>query len=119
MSLRDEIAAANDRGDGELYEEPEWGVSLLLKSPTLEERNAMLRLMDGGEDGEVDYNTITTSIILATCCDPETGELAFTEDDAAMLLTKNGRLVSKLFLKCKEVGGFDAEARVEAGKDAS
>lgn len=97
MSLRDQIAAADD-----LYTEtldvPEWGVTLTLRTPTLAERASMVKrfVNEDGSSKAADLSEMYPAIIVATCVDPDTGAPAFTEADADLIRSKNGATIERI-----------------------
>lgn len=117
-SLRDKVASSDD-ASFEDVPVPEWGVTVRVVPPTVTVRSQLLKKFPTDVDQDIDYDNLYTSVLIATCHDPETGALAFTDDDVEMLLGKNGSVVGRLFDKCKEVCGFDAPETIEQGKGGS
>lgn len=118
-SIRDLIAAANDIGDGEVVDVPEWGVKILVVSPTVEARSALLEQFPSTEGEGVDFKALFTSVLIATCHDPDTREPVFTDADSEMLLGKNGAVVQRLFEVCQKAAGLNAPEAIDSGKDGS
>ena len=104
---------------------PEWGVDLLLISPTVAERLAMINaytVWTDDPDGPVatlDRTAMAPSLVIACAHDPATREQAFEDGDLAMLQAKNGAIVDRIAQKCYPLVGFGEEGATEAGKDDS
>ncbi len=118
-SIRDKIAAAEDLGEGELVTIPLWDVTILVVSPTVEERADLLQMFPQEEGEGVDFGALFTALVIACSHDPETRERVFTQDDEKMLLSKNGAVAQPLFDACQKAAGFNAPQAIEAGKDGS
>ena len=116
MSLRNQILAAED-----LYSEtvtvPEWGVDVLVKSPTVAVRNEVLAAVTL-EDGSVDNSALFQALVVICACDPETGELMFTKDDIPALSGKSAKAMERVALAAFRVSGMDPDG-VEVGKGDS
>lgn len=115
MSLRDKIAAADDI-TYEDVEVPEWGVTLRVTAPNVRTRNELMRLWQTQDGEELDFDRISVAALVATCADPETGELVFSEDDAEMLLSKSGAVSQRVFEVASRMLGVDAGPAIEAKK---
>ena len=113
MSIRDKVAAADDR-QTEVVTIPEWDVTIELRSPTVNERADLIREFTD-DDGRTDYAAMYAALVIATCHDPETGDKAFTAEDAAMLREKNGRVVNDLFEAAQLIAGL-SPSQVEEDK---
>lgn len=118
-SIRDKIAQAQDLGDGQVVSVPEWDVKILIVSPTVWERSELLQRFPQSDDESIDFAKLFTSVLIACCHDPETGERVFSADDEEMLLSKNGAVAQPLFEACQRAAGFNAPQAVEEGKDGS
>lgn len=119
MSLADRILAANDQ-DRETVHVPEWDVTLELRSPLLKERTKLQALLiDQNATPTADaFEATAISLVAAVAYDPETGEKAFTPEQAALLATKNGRVVERLAIAALRVAGLAPDS-LESGKDDS
>ena len=113
MSLKDKIKSASDR-ESRTVTIPEWDVTVEVRSPTVRERSALIESFSD-DDGKIDYTGMYTSLLIATVYDPESGEPAFTADDAEMLSEKSGTVVNDLFEVAQEVSGL-AEKSVDRAK---
>ena len=121
--IRDAILAADDR-TGELYEIPEWGVTVQIRS-----MSARTRALFVGEIAETDGSMQVNDpnrieqmwfhVISQTCYVPDTGELVFTSEDIDDLMGKSAKVVNDLANRCMEVSGLTDEAAGDAGKDSS
>lgn len=125
-SLADQILEANDV-ETKLYNVPEWGVKLELRSPTGEERGALvssfLDLEQSAATGSPqmrDLKTMYPSLVIACAYDPETGERVFehTPGTIAALNGKNGAVLERVAMACMPLAGLSAD-EVEEGKDDS
>lgn len=114
MSLKEQIQQAEDRARRTI-DVPEWGVVLELISPSVEERAELIAAHQAAEDGEIDYATMYTSLLIATAHDPETGERVFGPDDAAWLAKKDAEVVNRVFEVAQEISGL-AKATLEGDK---
>ena len=123
-SIREAIQAAED-GSADLYEVPEWGVIVEIRSMTARSRAHFVAEMaseDGTVGGVNDPDRIVGMwwhVIGQTCFDPDTGERAFDEGDDSWLFEKNARVVNDLANACMAASGLTEEAAGEAGKDSS
>lgn len=125
MTLRDRIRASHDR-TAEVVDVPEWdGVKLEFRSPTVNERAALLRLQAQGEDGEAEVDraerwaAFYPEILIRTAFDPETGEPAFTEDDADWLRERDFLVMDRLAVVALKVCGMSSDAEEDLGKGSS
>lgn len=118
MSLRDSIKAATD-GTAELYDVPEWGVKIEVRSLTARARSILHSewLSDSGDQRAIHDGW--WQIVSKTCFDPDTGEQIFEDGDEDMLLSKNAQVVNDLADFCMAQSGMLPEAVDEAGKDFS
>ena len=118
MSLRDSIKAADD-GTAELYDVPEWGVKIEVRSLTARARSTLHSEWADGSDTEREAHEGWWKIVSATCFDPDTGELIFGDDDEEMLLSKNAQVVTDLANFCMNASGMTKGAQDDLGKDSS
>ena len=123
-SIREQVQAADD-GSADLYEVPEWGVTVEIRSMTARSRAHFVAEMaseDGTVGGVNDPDRIIGMwwhVIGQTCFDPDSGEPAFSEGDDEWLFEKNARVVNDLANACMAASGLTEEAAGEAGKDSS
>ncbi len=119
MSLRDSIKAADD-GTAELYDVPEWGVKIEVRSLTARARSILhSEWADDHGDAERAPHDAWWQIVSKTCFDPDTGELIFDDDDEDILLGKNAQVVTDLANFCMNASGMTKEAQDDLGKDSS
>ena len=119
MSLRDSIKAADD-GTAELYDVPEWGVKIEVRSLTARGRSILhAEWADDHGDAERAPHDAWWQIVSKTCFDPDTGELIFDDDDEDMFLGKNSQVVTNLATFCMNASGLTKEAQDDLGKDSS
>ena len=118
MSIREAIQAATD-GTAELYDVPEWGVKIEVRSLTARARSILHSewLSENGDQRAIHDGW--WQIVSKTCFDPDTGEQIFEDGDEDMLLTKNAQVVNDLADFCMAQSGMLPEAVDDAGKDSS
>lgn len=123
-AIRKQIFAADDAVE-ETIEVEEWGVKLLLLSPSAKRRAAMIdtfTTVTFGADGEaltsMDVQAMIPSLVIACAFDPDTREPVFTEADREGLSAKNGMVVERVGKACLGIAGLTKGA-VDAGKDDS
>ena len=122
--LAEQIRAAHDVSS-ELYEIPEWDVTIELRSMSARQRAAFASSVDFTADGNVEVNgnrveLMWGTVIQACCFDPDDGEHVFTEDDIEWLMAeKNANTVDALANACLAVSGMGADSDGDAGKDSS
>lgn len=111
MSLRDLIADADDLYS-ETLEVPEWGVTLTLRTPTVAERAKMVQRFVGEGKGEpnTDLNEMYPALLIATCVNPDTNEMLFTEADADLIRSKNGTVVERIATAALRLCGMSDDA---------
>ena len=124
MSIREQIKSAED-SSSELYEIPEWGVTLQIRSMTARSRALFVAEM-ASEDGTVGgvnnpdrIEGMWWNVISQTCYDPATGEKAFEDGDQEWLFEKNARIVNDLANECMAASGLSEDSIDDAGKDSS
>jgi hypothetical protein len=124
VSIREQIKSAED-SSSELYEIPEWGVTLQIRSMTARSRALFVAEM-ASEDGTVGgvnnpdrIEGMWWNVISQTCYDPATGEKAFEDGDQEWLFEKNARIVNDLANECMAASGLSEDSIDDAGKDSS
>jgi hypothetical protein len=113
----------------DLYEIPEWEVTIEVRSMSARQRASYASLItDAGETtpdavAETALSRVESlwgHMIVACCFDPETQERVFSTDDLDWLMEeKDGDVVGNLANKCLEVSGMGADSEGDAGKDSS
>ena len=103
-SLRDRIINAPDL-DSELFPSDKWDVDILVCEMNCGCRTKFWLSVDDGK-GNIDSERFIPTLIIATCCDPETKEHIFTQDDFDALNGKNGDEMHKLTLIAKRINGL-------------
>lgn len=124
--ISERVRDAQDLSE-KLFPVPEWdGVELLLISPTVTERTAMVEQytiwtedVDGNLVGTLNREAMAPSLLIACAHDPEDRTRAFSEEDIAMLKGKNGAVVDRVAKACFPLVGFAEEGATEAGKGDS
>ena len=118
MSLRDAIKAADD-GTVEIYDVPEWGVKIEVRSLTARARSILHGEWATENGDERAVHDGWGQIVSKTCFDPDTGELIFDDDDEEMFLGKNAKVVTDLANFCMDASGLTKESQDTLGKDSS
>lgn len=124
--ISDKIRAANDLVENTVQVK-EWdNVTLLLISPTVQERLNMIEAytewevdVDGNKVASLDQVKMAPALVVACAHDPETRERAFEADAMVWLMEKNGAVVDRISRLCLPLVGFADEGATEAGKDDS
>ena len=118
---RDAILKAKDRKI--ISEEvPEWGGTVGIIVMSGEARDIY---SDANKDkveletGKVlDVKGLQTSLLVATLCDEDTGELLFSEEEDVIALgKKNADVLGRLFLKSLEHNGMTEKAQKDIAKN--
>jgi hypothetical protein len=114
-SLRDQIAAFDDR-EVESVTVAEWGgMSFEMRAPSAGARMNVIRSAVGA-DGEPDLGKMQAAIIALCATDPADGSPIFTDDDFDMLNGKAAGPISDLFAVAQRLCGLTSD-EVDAGKD--
>jgi hypothetical protein len=127
-SLAQQILAAADV-ESKLLPVPEWnGITLELRSPTGEERAALVSAFINVEEtaatGVAKMNDLTRmypALIISCAYDPETGERVFPAMDdstVAALNAKNGAVLERIAMACMPLVGLSPDS-VEETKGGS
>ena len=122
--LADQIRAAHDVS-AELYDIPEWDVTVELRSMSARQRAAFASNVAFTADGGVQMDATRVevlwgAVIQACCFDPDNGEPVFTEEDIEWVMAeKNANVVDSLANACLAVSGMGADSEGDAGKDSS
>lgn len=108
-SLRDRIRAAALVFPQETVEIPEWGVTVLVRSMSIA---AKVALMDSATkaDDDLALDVLLPGVVIATCCDPDTGARTFTADDTGWLVEQPAGLVERVAAIGLRVSGLDPGA---------
>ena len=115
MSLRDKIISADDISKKQI-EIPEWECSIEIRTMTAKQRADILNEVTD-DSGKLDHSKLGPFMIIASCFDPETGELIFTKDDVEMIMSKASGPVEKLMSEAMTLSGFGKDAVKEAEKN--
>ena len=117
MSIRNKIIQAVDY-DSELYEVPEWGVTIKLRSMMAGERNR-ISIKHMNEKGDItDYAGLAMEVLVASMFEPETDQPIFTFDDIEELNKKSGKVIDGLVMAAMKLNGFGQDAVKEAEKNS-
>lgn len=116
MSLKNTILNVNDV-TRELVKIDEWGVEVEVRSMTGAARAAIVQA--GAVNGQSpDLGKFTADIVVMCVFDPETGEQVFDENDAALVMEKNGAALEKIVTVAMRLSGFAKDAVDVMGKDS-
>lgn len=116
-TLREAILNADDL-ESRTVEVPEWGVTVELRSPSVERRGEMMT--EYMTDGAIDFVRLYPALIVATAFDPESGDALFTNGDIPLLAKKSAKAMERLGAIASELSGMtNVQDRVDEGKDSS
>lgn len=125
-TLAQQILEANDV-ETVLHDVPEWGVKLELRSPTGDERAALVTAFIDVEASTAtgkaqmrDLKRMYPTLIITCAYDPETGERIFemTDQTIAALNGKRGDVLERIAMACMPLAGLSPD-QVDEGKDDS
>lgn len=105
-SIRDKATSA--KLDSERVHVDAWDVDVEVRAITVEQRRAI-------QESDDDRTSAALRLLVASVYDPESGELAFTDDDLGMLAGQAAGAIDGLLEVVIRVSGLDRNA-VEAGK---
>lgn len=120
IATRDAILAADD-AQTEVVAVSEWGLSVIVKALTGEQRDAfeasIMRQKDGGET--VDTRDMRAKFV-ARCVVDEKGNRLFTNEDVKVLSRKSARALQRVFDVGARLAGMSKEsvASLEGNSDA-
>lgn len=118
MSLRDKILAASDI-PSESVKIPEWDVTILVKGMSAGERISLMQEAFDQTTQQVNMAKVYPDVVVACCCDPDTGKHVFSAEDKDAILSKSSAAVEKIAEVGLRLSGIGKEADDEAGKDSS
>lgn len=102
----------------ELVTVPEWAdVVIEVRSLTVARKNELM-VKAADDDGDIDLTSIEPEVVLATCFDPDNGELAFADFPPEWIAEQQAAAVTRLSDVGFRLSGFTGTA-VEEGKDDS
>lgn len=113
MNLREKILNAIDIQE-EIVEIPEWGVKVLVRGLTAEDRALVLqKATDLG--GKVNYDKLYASLVILSAYDPETKERIFEESDRDAIMKKSASAIDKIVNTAMRLSGIGKleEERIE------
>jgi len=117
--LRNTIFSADDVPEEEVVV-PEWdNVTILVRGMTGQARASMMSRSVDPETGEMSMEALYPEVIIATVCDPETGELIFTASDRGPLNLKSGGVLERIAQIGMRLSGLTRDEQVAVGKDSS
>lgn len=120
--LAAQIAAMQDL-EGHDFEE--WGLTLRVQTPTMDERGAMIKRYMDKKTGLIDLQAMQCALISACVVDPDTFEPVWTNKTVESLKAKNGRKVWELFKLCQTVAGIGEDSpeeeaeKIDTAKESS
>lgn len=119
MNLREKILNANDIQE-EIVKVPEWGVEILVRGMTGEDRNRILedcvKVNPKTKETKTDLTKMYPEVIIACAYDPETKEKIFKPEDRDALGKKNGKALDTVFKVAAKLSGLNEEVE-EAEKN--
>ena len=117
MGTRDTILNTDD-ATYEPVEIPEWGVTVAVKSLTIEEQRQFMRTVrkrtGRKSDYQVDHDKFMIQLLIATVVDIETHETVFEAADADALNKKSTKAATRAFDVAMRLSGFSDDDDVEA-----
>jgi hypothetical protein len=109
MSLRDKILNSKDIKK-EIVTIKEWdNVKIEIRTMSGKERSVLLKTAVD-KNGELDFEKMYPSIIIATAYDPDTGEKVFNQEDREILNTKSAKCVEEIAKVALRLAGLDGES---------
>jgi len=115
MSLRDKILKASDIKSETIHID-EWDATIEVRSMNGAQRARMMKDSYNPKTKEINWDY--ASLIIAGTYDPETGELAFSENDRDELNKKHGGLLENIAMKILEISGLSDDSLKEAEKNS-
>lgn len=116
LSLRDRILQSQDI-EAEEVEVKQWGVTVEIRGMSGLERAKFMERFTG-QDGNLDYEAMYPSLLIACVHDPVTGEKLFMPEDAGALNAKSGAALERLAQVALRLSGMGKDSEKELGKDS-
>lgn len=116
INLRDKILNADDIKK-EVVPVEEWDCELEVRGLSGKERNSILNKVMNKQSGEMDLDTLYTTLLIKSVYDPETGEKVFEEKDRDMLSGKSGAALEKVAQVASRLSGLDNKGVQNAVKN--
>lgn len=107
-ALRESILTADDLPTEE-FPVPEWGVTVLLRGMTAEQRAMMFENHSDPESGDLDTVALYPAVLVRCMYDPETNEPIFSEADIGPLNRKSAKVVERVANACLRLSGMTKE----------
>ena len=124
MSIRDKAKGA--RPGVQDVPVPEWDCTIRIKAMSANEASDFVERraeeLKKAPEGASDFRGFWSSLLVATCWDPETDELAFGQEGDVEMLNKlpgQAAVISRLGQIASDLCGLSQKARDAAGKDSS
>ena len=115
-NLRDRIFAADD-SESEIVHVPQWDVDIEVRSMNGKSRaNFMESFTD--DSGNVSWEKLYPSLVIATSFDPETGERIFEPGDEEAINTKSAAALELVASAAMRLSGLSERAEETAGKSS-
>ena len=113
--LRKSILETDD-SKTEMVVVPEWGdAKIMVRSLNARERAKLVQTSMSGPTGTFNFERWQIDLLIATACDPDTGDKIFEAADRDTLLKKNSAAVARITDVAQVLSGL-GEAAVEAAK---
>ena len=93
--MRDKIL--NIKAKEEVIDVPEWGVEVKIKEMTAKDKYDIISRVTDVKTGNVDVSRMSIEFVIASTCDPESGEKLFGAEDFDSLSNLPSGGIDKLF----------------------
>ena len=114
--LRDKIKNCVDT-KSEVMHIAEWDCDIEVKTMSAKQRADIIQTVMN-EEGKISDNMKFQSLMItASCYDPETHELIFSDEDTDWLMEKNSSVIERIAAKIMKFSGFSKDAIEEAEKN--
>jgi hypothetical protein len=117
VDLKKAILEAKDIKEEEV-EVPEWGVKVLLRGLSGDQRATVLSgVMPNPNVPRMNYNKLYGETCVFGLCDPATKAPIFSHDDVAIVMSKSGGVIERLATRIMELSGMSGTAMAAAQKN--
>jgi hypothetical protein len=116
MDLKKAIVDSKDIKE-EKMEVPEWGVTVLLRGLTGDQRATILSSVMPTPNSRMDYKKLYSETIVYGMCDPETRQPIFTPTEIPLLMAKSGGVIETISSKIMSLSGMTGVSLAESRKN--
>ena len=116
ISIREQILSTDDL-HSEKVEVAEWGVTLIVKELTGEQRASLFDTIEVANGKVQDFDKNMQGRLVAMSLYDLNGVRIFSDDDVQSLMSKSGTVLDRLSDVAMRVSGISADAGDELGKD--